>query len=116
MYNQNSQTTVKMVKLSDIIRSNAQIANFAPQIAVFRTQDDHNEILVDNDRYELRLFTFYLTPSTNGQPIRSFAEYVDQHHLHDEELKISAPHNLFPVLAFSRNTDTEYIVLSLRAI
>lgn len=103
------------MKLQQILNQVPEIAHYASQIPVLRLKNENNHITIDNQIFELRLFTFYLTASETNE-YKDFRDYVQKKKLEDQELSISVPHKHFPVLTFNRLDESAYIVLSLAEV
>lgn len=96
------------MRLQEIIDQVPEIANYRSQIPILRLPNS-NKINLNDQIYELRLFTFYLK---NNNQI-TFSEFVHENNLQNEEIKISPQHKHFPVYSYSLLNDETYIVLSL---
>lgn len=97
------------MKLKDLIEYVPEIANFTSNIYVLRLPCLSNIIKVNNELYELRIFSFKLVGDTET----TFGDFVRKNNLEDSELISYNQIHLIKPLSFSINTPEVYCNIAL---
>jgi len=95
------------ITINDLIDNVGAIRDFTSQKPVLRLPES-NYFQIRNQRFELRMFTFY-----TATPNLTFQEFIKSQDLCQVELKPSMAQKRLQVLSFSINTDDVYLIISI---
>ncbi|SNW62629.1 Hypothetical protein ORPV_725 [Orpheovirus IHUMI-LCC2] len=97
------------IYVKDLLQ-NEEISNFTPQIPVLRLKNS-NIIKMNDVKYEVRLFAFYLLEGING--VCTFGDFVRFHNIGDKELICFTGLKYIQPLNFSINDGSVYLNISI---
>lgn len=87
-----------------------EIKNFTSKIPILRLQET-NYIIIKNQSYELRLFTFYMVKPIEG--INTFEDFVNVNQLHDKFLEKASQLKYIVPWYYAINDGNVYLNMSL---
>jgi hypothetical protein len=86
------------------------IANFTPKIPILRLPEN-NYIIINNRKYELRLFTFYMVTPMDG--VTTFEDFVRIMNLQEKYFEKATQLKYIVPLYFAINDGSVYVNISL---
>lgn len=98
------------ITLSDLINSVDDIANCEYQIPILRLPND-NYFNIGKNRYELRIFAFYLPKPIEG--VKTFKDFIEFKEIGNQEFKLYQNLRHIKPLSYNLIDDDIYLNISI---